>query len=144
VLTEQVDRDTGADLLDRWALTWKRLASEQGVHIDSVWAGISADDDVARILSILAVMTGPLLLLSFGLNVVMTFRHQRHEEAFAESVSNLKTTGERLDSMIVVEYQVTPDQAIEKLQDLSAKITGFAAYLLAHTPPAVLDPDADS
>lgn len=106
-------------------------------------SGVITDGDVARILAILAGLAGPLLLLSMGLNAFFTFREQRQEEAFSDAVSDLRTTGSRLDSLIVAEYQVSPSEAIEKLQEMSTFLSGFAAYLMTHTPHEFFDSSTD-
>jgi hypothetical protein len=97
--------------------------------------GISAVGDWAYGIQLAAAIAGPVLLATFGLNFVVTYRRERDESALRELVSTLKTTAREQDQRFREDWAVSVDEAHQRLEDLGAGL-GFVVRWVTSAIPA--------
>jgi hypothetical protein len=71
---------------------------------------------------------------SLALSSVVAYRAQRNESDIRETVAELDREGGRLDERLRAEYDVSVEEAIQRLQDLKFGLMGVITYLSTRIP----------
>jgi hypothetical protein len=86
------------------------------------------------VLSIATFLVGLAFLGSLVLSSVVAYRTQRNESEIRETVAELDREGRRLDERLRAEYDVSVEEAIQRLEDLKFGLMGVITYLSTRIP----------
>jgi hypothetical protein len=97
--------------------------------------GISAAGDWAYALQLAAGIAGPILLATFLLNFLVTYKRERDESALRDLVARLKEVAREQDARFREDWSVGVDEAYKRLEQLGEGL-GFLVRLLTSAVPA--------
>ncbi|WP_135457038.1 hypothetical protein [Mycobacterium sp. DL99] len=97
-------------------------------------AQIVAVGDIALSIATAAAVYGPIFVLTLGAQLVMTFRQSKDDAAFGDLIKFVKSRQTRLAELLEADYEVTPDEAVQRLRDLGLGAQLFFAYLASKIP----------
>lgn len=107
--------------------------------------GISPTGNLAIALKVFAGYFGPIILATLLLNGVLSYRKDRDDEATRETIDRIKGDASKIITRVESEYEVTPSEALRRLQELGVASTiGIAIWLSAQIPENFNDDEPSS
>lgn len=104
---------------------------------------LSPTGDVATALSIFAGTCGSVLLLTLLGQIVFGLKQTRDDGAFQEFFAKIHKIRRDLESQLVIDYEVSPEEAWRRLEELGIGSVSLLTRLAAKIPmPDVLDDKA--
>ena len=95
---------------------------------------VTAASDLALLLKILATITGAVMVMVLLVTLFLSYRYTRDEAEARRTVADMRDAAERLEREFADEFQLTPDQALERIQEFNHGITGILLYLTRAVP----------
>jgi hypothetical protein len=95
---------------------------------------ISARGDVAVLIATATAIYGPIFLLSLGWQLFAGLRPSRDDEAFGSLIARLKLKEKKLSEELQAEYEVSPDEALRRLQEIGSDAAKLIVSVLARMP----------
>ncbi|MCF0091938.1 hypothetical protein [Micromonospora sp. MH99] len=102
-------------------------------------SGISPSGTWAVLLSTFAAFYGPLLLVALLLQVIFGYKHSKNEAVFKETAAEMRERKRDIESRLESDYEVSLEEALQRLVDARLGAGPFIAYL-ARRVPAPSDP----
>jgi hypothetical protein len=96
--------------------------------------GIHPVGQAAYLLQMAGALTGGVILISFGLGVVLTYMRERDDKGIDDVIAELKRQAQVQEERFRAEYEVTVDEAYERLQELKASAMVLATFMVQHLP----------
>jgi len=106
-------------------------------------AGVVPVGQAALALQLLSGVIGVLVLVSLGLNVLLSYIRERDDASMLNLVKELKTRARDQEELFQQEYHVDMDEARRKLEEIGAGIPSVVTYITRSIPADFLTPDAD-
>lgn len=95
---------------------------------------LSADGDLAVGVAIFACVYGPVLLLTLALQLVFGYRQSRDDAKFSETISSIRSSERALAVRLEEEYEVSPEEALNRLHDVDLGASALLVYLATRFP----------
>jgi hypothetical protein len=95
---------------------------------------IMASSDLALVVKILATVTGVVMVMALLVTLFMSFRYTRDEAEARRTVDEMREAAVRLESEFADEFQLTPEDALERFQEFNHGLTGLLVYLTRAVP----------
>jgi hypothetical protein len=89
---------------------------------------------LALLIQIASGVIGPLLLMTLVVTAVTSFKQTREGEGLQEALTDIKQSAMTLNDFMSAEYEVSPDEALRRLQELGAATAGLVALLASRIP----------
>jgi hypothetical protein len=107
-------------------------------------AGIESAGDWAVLIRIVAGFLGVVLLLGVLSNVIFSIRKERDSSQIAETVRRIKQRAVAQEEQLRDQYDVvTIEDAITRLQRISAGLLGIVTWLTSSLPPGFIEDAQD-
>jgi|NGEPerStandDraft_6_1074524.scaffolds.fasta_scaffold62451_2 hypothetical protein len=95
---------------------------------------------LAEAVATVAAVLGPVILLTLVANLIFANRQQRQDVALRDTVKSIKRQGDQLSVSLEQNFEVTVDDAIERLQELGSSFIGVILFLGSQIPDDFLNP----
>ena len=95
---------------------------------------ITAVGDIALLVATIAVIYGPIFLISLGAQLFMTFRQSKDDAAFGDLIKMVQSRQAGLSQLLEADYEMTPHEAVRRLRDLGLGAHLFLVYLASKIP----------
>ncbi|MEV5744232.1 hypothetical protein AB0L30_29600 [Microbispora rosea] len=105
---------------------------------------LSPVGDYAVWLKVISGFLGPLILATLLLNGYLSYRANREDEATREAIDSIKRDAGKIIERVEAEYQVTPTEALRRLQELGLASTVSIVIWFAAQVPEDFQDSADS
>jgi hypothetical protein len=89
---------------------------------------------LALLIQIASGVIGPLLLMTLAVTAVTSFKQTREGEGLQEALTDIKQSAMTLNNFMSVEYEVSPEEALRRLEELGAATAGLVALLASRIP----------
>jgi len=96
-----------------------------GIHPAGQWA---------YLLQVAGFATGGLLIFSVGLSFLVTFFRERDDTATQQLIDELKEEARKQEARFMGEYEVTVNEAYNRLCDLRSNAAGILTFLVQAIP----------
>lgn len=91
--------------------------------------------DVANVVSLLAAVMGILILATLLVSLLLSFRQSRDETALRDTIDEIRNEGRKFDEQLRAEWEVSADEAMERLQELRSSFLGVITFFSSRIPP---------
>jgi hypothetical protein len=96
--------------------------------------GMEPVGELAYALQLLGFLTGLFILAGVGLNLLTTYLRERDDTATQELVVELQDEADRQAKRFADTYELSPDEAYRKLQELGATAASLVGFLVQALP----------
>lgn len=107
------------------------LVGLYGGEIDA----LKAHGNVANLVSILTIIIGVVVITTLFLTLALSFRETRNDTGIAETISEIKSEGRDLEQRLRTEWEVSPEEAVARLEQLRAGLIGVVRFFANRMPP---------
>lgn len=97
--------------------------------------GLSPQGNGAVILKIVAGFCGAILLLTLIVTLFLSYRQTRDDRMAQQTIDEIRQQGKELESKFNSEFEVTPDEAVQRLQEFGYAMMGIIVFLTKQVPP---------
>ncbi|MEK6251650.1 MAG: hypothetical protein AABM43_06870 [Actinomycetota bacterium] len=113
-----------------WVFARYSISSLYGSEI----AALQPQSDLANILVVLSFLAGVILLAGGAYSVFMGVRARTNDAAAQETIDRIRAQGRRLAELHKEEYEVSVDEAAQRLEDLRFALMGLIEYVTSRVP----------
>jgi hypothetical protein len=68
---------------------------------------------------------------------LLSFRETKNDTGIAETISEIKAEGTDLEQRLRAEWEVSPEEAVARLEQLKAGLVGVVRFFASRMPPDV-------
>jgi len=113
--------------------------------VSSMYAGeidaLKALSDLANVVAIAATVVGAVVVLSLFVSVILSFQQTRDDRTMRSIIEELKREGTQINKRLKADWEVSADEAIDRLNQLGAGLLGVITFLSSRIPPGFDDED---
>lgn len=95
---------------------------------------VTASGELSLFVATVSVIYGPIFLVSLAGQIFVSLRQSRDDAAFGDLIGLVKSREITLSRLLEEEYEVTPDEAYQRLRALGLGAELFMAYLASKIP----------
>ncbi|MEU4830761.1 hypothetical protein [Streptosporangium sp. NPDC023615] len=97
--------------------------------------GLIPIGSIAVAIKIFSGFFGPIILATLFLDGILSYRKDREDAATQETIEKIKREAGKVSKRVESEYQVTPSEALQRLEDLGlASTLGMVLWFSSQTP----------
>jgi hypothetical protein len=96
--------------------------------------GLTPDGTLSTVVKIAMAVCGVLVFLTLVVTLFLSYRQSRDEQAARDAINEIKQRGQAMEREMEEQFQVTPEEAMRRLEDLRYGLLGAIGFFGRRVP----------